>query len=81
MSLIIFSAVAIFYALVLLVGFSSCPVFDPRDYTRRCVGIFLQRTNHWFRSPRSRAWAAKAVVSPVSAFSHQLGIASLSWLQ
>ena len=40
-----------------MVGFSSCPVFGPRDYTR-CVGTLPQRTRHWFSSPRFRTWAA-----------------------
>ena len=44
--------------MVLLVGFSSCPVFGPRHYTRCCVGIFLQRTRHWFSSPRFRTRTA-----------------------
>ena len=37
--LIVFPSVNIFQDLVLLVGFSSYPVFGPRDYTRCCVGI------------------------------------------
>ena len=53
----IFPSVLIFQALVQLVGFSSCPVLGPRDYTRYCVGILLQRTSHWFRSPFFRTWA------------------------
>ena len=79
--LIIFPSVTTFSALVLLVGFSSCPVFGPRDCTP-CVGTLPQRTRHWFRSPRFRTWAANlSCLRFLLFFCHQLGIASLSWLR
>ena len=49
--------------MVLLVGFSSCPVFGPRDYTRCCIGILLHRTSHWFSLPRFRIWLQTCRVS------------------
>ena len=35
-------------AFVLWIGYSTCIVFGPRDYTRCCIGMLLQHTSHWY---------------------------------